>query len=67
MTMNSFVTKETIMKPTDTLANFEKKVKATKMNQKMVVTFINELNCKEGVWGIEECAGIREYLENLEG
>ena len=64
--MSKFVVRETVMKPRDTIEKFEKKVKKATLDPKKVAKFIDELNCKEGYWGIERCEEIRAYLEDRE-
>jgi hypothetical protein len=65
--MTGFIVTETVMKPGDTLAKFEKKVKNAKnLDAAMVQKFLTELNAKEGHWGIEESSDIRAYLEEKE-
>ena len=50
----------------DTIERFEKKVYATPLTKETVAKLIHELDCKEGVWGVERCLDVREYLEERE-
>ena len=65
--MSKFNVTVTKMTANDTIERFETKVKAANLDATKIATFLHELDCKEGVWGIERCSEIREYLEKCEG
>ena len=64
--MSKFAVTVTKMTANDTIEKFEKKVKSATLDAAAVSKFLQELDCKEGVWGIERCSDIREYLEARE-
>ena len=64
--MSKFAVTVTKMTATDTIEKFEKKVRANPLTAETVAKFLTELDCKEGIWGIERCSEVREYLEARE-
>jgi hypothetical protein len=64
--MSTFAVTKTVVKPTDTVEKFEKKVKNAKLDTKMVAKFLEEIDRKEGVWGSDRCFEIRDYLEGYD-
>lgn len=58
-----FTITKTTVKATDTIEKFEKKVQQAKLNEKKITMYLTELDQKEGVWGVENCTFIRNYLE----
>ena len=65
--MSRFVVTKTTVKANDTLEKFEKKVKKASLDAtldaKKVAKYLDELDKKEGVWGVERCCDIRSFLE----
>ena len=64
--MSTFNVTVTTVAANDTIEKFEKKVYASTLTAETVAKFLHEIDCKEGVWGIERCSEVREYLERHE-